>query len=446
MKRNRQRLLAVGVTALLLAGCSTTGGGTISDASQDPGVQDWATSVKEKYNGTSITIAAQTHPSTAAMQAMTADFSALTGIDVRWDIVDQNSLKQKIELDYQSGNAAYDAVMVDGFWMSSFTERGIVSDVSQRLNSAPDFFDYKDILPAYSQGLQQVDGKSYGVQIAGETRFIGYRKDLFDKYGKKPPTTMKEYLELAQFFNGKEDGLYGTSMRAQKGIHFASGLLTLMYQFSTGFWDPKTGADQIASPENVEALEYYLELLKTMPKDVGSYTHEEALSAFTSGHSAMWFDATAIAPTILDPDSSVVADKVAFVPPPSGPRGQYGALAGWGLSLASKAKNADAAWAFITYMTSKAKAAEYTHNGGVPTRTSTLANPQTDQEKVTYPAMLESLDKAKNLSDEGISWLPKVEQLDEKLTIIGNYCSEAFVGNLTAQEALERASAEIKSL
>jgi ABC-type glycerol-3-phosphate transport system substrate-binding protein len=446
MKRNRQRLLAVGVTALLLAGCSTTGGGTTSGASQDPGVQDWATSVKEKYNGTSITIAAQTHPSTAAMQAMTADFTALTGIEVRWDIVDQNSLKQKIELDYQSGNAAYDAVMVDGFWMSSFAERGIVADVSQRLNSAPDFFDYKDILPAYSEGLQEVDGKSYGVQIAGETRFIGYRKDLFDKYGKKPPTTMKEDLELAQFFTGKEDGLYGTSMRAQKGIHFASGLLTLMYQFSTGFWDPKTGADQIASPENVQALQYYLDLLKTMPKDVGSYTHEEALSAFTSGHSAMWFDATAIAPTILNPDSSVVADKVAFVPPPSGPRGQYGALAGWGLSLASKAKNADAAWAFITYMTSKAKAAEYTHNGGVPTRTSTLANPQTDQEKVTYPAMLESLDKAKNLSDEGISWLPKVEQLDEKLTIIGNYCSEAFVGNLTAKEALERASAEIKSL
>jgi multiple sugar transport system substrate-binding protein len=446
MKRNRLRLLAAGVTALVLAGCSTTGGGTTSGASQDPALQEWATSVKEKYNGTSITIAAQTHPSTAAMQAMTADFTALTGIDVRWDIVDQNSLKQKIELDYQSGNAAYDAVMVDGFWMSSFAERGIVADVTNRLTSAPGFFDYKDILPAYSEGLQQVDGKSYGVQIAGETRFIGYRKDLFDKYGKKPPTTMKEYLELAQFFNGKEDGLYGASMRAQKGIHFASGLLTLMYQFSDGFWDPKTGKDQIASPENVEALQYYLDLLKTMPKDVGSYTHEEALSAFTSGHSAMWFDATAIAPTILDPDSSVVADKVAFVPPPKGPNGQFGALAGWGLSLASKAKNADAAWEFITYMTSKAKAAEYIQNGGVPTRTSTLENPQTEEEKVYYPAMLESLDTAKNLSDKGISWLPKVEQLDEKLTIIGNYCSEAFVGGLTAKEALERASAEISSL
>jgi multiple sugar transport system substrate-binding protein len=446
MKRNRLRLLAAGVTALVLAGCSTTGGGTTSGASQDPGLQEWATSVKEKYNGTSITIAAQTHPSTKAMQAMTDEFTALTGVNVRWDIVDQNSLKQKIELDYQSGNAAYDAVLVDGFWMSSFAKRGIVADVSDRLKNAPDFFDSKDILPAYSEGLQQVDGKSYGVQIAGETRFIGYRKDLFDKYGKKPPTTMKEYLELAQFFNGKEDGLYGTSMRAQKGIHFASGLLTLMYQFSPGFWDPKTGEDKIASPENVEALQYYLDLLKTMPKDVGSYTHEEALSAFTSGHSAMWFDATAIAPTILDADSSVIADKVAFVPPPGGPRGQFGALAGWGLSLATHAKNSDAAWAFITYMTSKAKAGEYIQNGGVPTRTSTLENPQTDAEKVYYPAMLKSLDTAKNLSDEGISWLPKVEQLDEKLTIIGNYCSEAFVGNLTAKEALERASAEIKSL
>jgi ABC-type glycerol-3-phosphate transport system substrate-binding protein len=217
MKRNRLRLLAAGVTALVLAGCSTTGGGTTSGASQDPGLQEWATSVKDKYNGTSITIAAQTHPSTAAMQAMTADFTAQTGIDVRWDIVDQNSLKQKIELDYQSGNAAYDAVMVDGFWMSSFAERGIVADVTKRLDSAPDFFDYKDILPAYSEGLQQVDGKSYGVQIAGETRFIGYRTDLFEKYDKKPPTTMKEYLELAQFFNGKEDGLYGHLHAGTKG-------------------------------------------------------------------------------------------------------------------------------------------------------------------------------------------------------------------------------------
>lgn len=447
-KKLNGALAVLAASALMLTACSTTGsGGNAQSGDADPEVQAWADDVREQFEGTTITVAAQTHPSTDAMQELTDEFTALTGITVRWDIVDQNSLKQKIELDYQSSNGAYDAVMVDGFWMSSFVENGIVQDVSERLAEADEkFFDYADILPAYSEGLQTVDGASYGVQIAGETRFIGYRTDLFEKYDKKPPTTMAEYLELAKFFDGKEEGLYGDSMRGQKGIHFASGLLTLMYQFSTGFWNPETGEDQIASPENVEALQYYLDLLKTMPDDVGSYTHEEALSAFTSGHAAMWFDATAIAPTIMDPDSSVVSDKVAFVPPPSGPRGQFGALAGWGMSLAANSQQPDAAWAFIEYMTSKAIAPKYVEAGGVPTRTSTLENPTTDAQEVYYPAMLEALGTAENLAQEGISWLPKVEQLDEKLTIIGNWGSEAFVGSVTAEEALQRASAEIKSL
>lgn len=449
MFKRKGKLAAVAAAALLLAGCSTTGGGGGGDSSGnvDPVVQEWADGVREQFEGTTITVAAQTHPSTEAMQKLTAEFTSLTGVEVRWDIVDQNSLKQKIELDFQSGNAAYDAIMVDGFWMSSFVENGIVQDITNRLaETNADFFDYQDILPAYSEGLQTVDGTSYGIQIAGETRFIGYRTDLFEKYDKQPPTTMDEYLELAEFFNGKEEGLYGTSMRGQKGIHFTSALLTMMYQYSTGFWDPATGADQIASPDNVEAMQYYLDLLQTMPKDVGSYTHEEALSAFTTGHSAMWFDATAIAPTILDPEQSVISDKVAFVPPPIGPRGQYGALAGWGMSLAANSKNSDAAFAFIEYMTSKALAPAYVEAGGVPTRTSTLESPTTDAQQVYYPAMLEALGTAENLTAEGISWLPKVDKLDEKLTIIGNYGSEAFTGSLTAKEALEKASLEIQSL
>ena len=34
-----------------------------------------------------------------------------------------------------------------------------------------------------------------------------YRKDLFEKYNKKPPTTWEEYSELAKFFHGKLEPL-----------------------------------------------------------------------------------------------------------------------------------------------------------------------------------------------------------------------------------------------
>lgn len=440
---------ALVIGSLALAGCSSNDTSPPSNAAVDPAVAEWAADIKKEHGGSTVTIAAQTHPSTESMKKMTAQFESLTGIKVVWDIVDQNSLKQKIELDYQSGNAAYDVNMIDSFWLSGFTEKGVVDDISDRVADSaqtPAFFDYEDILPAYREGLDKYDGKTYGVQIAGESRFLGYRTDLFEKYKKKAPKTMDEFLELAQFFNGKEPGLYGVSMRGQKGIHFTSGMMTLMYQFSEGFFDPKTDENQIDSADNVTALEYYVDLLKNAPSDVGSYTHEEALSAFMSGHAAMWFDATAIAPSILDPDQSVVADKVAFAGPPSGPKGTFGALAGWSLGIANKSKNKDAAWAFIAYMTSKALSTSYMENGGVPTRTSVLQNPTTDEQKVYYSAMLDALTASANLVESGNSWLPQVPGSDEKLTIIGNYGSEALAGSITPKEALAKARAEVATL
>ena len=38
------------------------------------------------------------------------------------------------------------------------------------------------MLPAFRNGLGTYQGKIYGVPIAGETRFLAYRKDLFEKY------------------------------------------------------------------------------------------------------------------------------------------------------------------------------------------------------------------------------------------------------------------------
>lgn len=451
MKKNTAlRLGAVLVAgSLALAGCSSNDPAPPSNTKVDSAVEQWAADIKKEHGGSTVTIAAQTHPSTESMQKMTAKFEELTGIKVVWDIVDQNSLKQKIELDFQSGNGAYDVNMIDSFWLSGFTEKGVVDDISSRVSDTkqtPAFFDYEDILPAYREGLDKYDGKTYGVQIAGESRFLGYRTDLFKKYDKQPPKTMDEFLELAKFFNGKEPGLYGVAMRGQKGIHFTSGMMTLMYQFTEGFFDPATGENQVDSADNVKALEYYVELLKNAPSDVGSYTHEEALSAFMSGHAAMWFDATAIAPSILDKDQSTIVDKVAFAGPPEGPKGTFGALAGWSLGVANKSKNKDAAWAFITYMTSKAMAPAYMQNGGVPTRTSVLENPTTDEQKVYFPAMLDALTASANLVEAGNSWLPQVPGSDEKLTIIGNYGSEALAGSITAKEALAKAKAEIAAL
>jgi multiple sugar transport system substrate-binding protein/sorbitol/mannitol transport system substrate-binding protein len=305
-------------------------------------------------------------------------------------------------------------------------------------------------MPAYRNGIAGANGVNYGIPTAGETRFIAYRTDLFQKYNKQPPKTMDEFLELARFFNGK-DNVYGVSMRAQRGIHFASGWMSLMYNFGGGFMDQAALAQgrnviTVTTPQTIASLQFYVDLLKNAPPDVGTYTHEEALGAFLSGKTAMWLDATALANQITNPATSTVADKVAFVPTPTGPGGDGAALAGWNLGISRKSSHKDAAWAFITFMASKQKSADYVKAGGVATRDSVFANAELAALNPSYPAQKAALVSANGLVEKGLSWIPQSDQINQILDIAGGYGSAALAGTISVADACKSIQADSEDL
>jgi multiple sugar transport system substrate-binding protein/sorbitol/mannitol transport system substrate-binding protein len=456
-----RRIVAASVAACLavsLGACSTgeqspTTAGT-PDANADIStLQSWGEAMKARFDGSSITVAMASHPSTDAFKAMEAEFTSLTGISITWDIVEETNLKNKQLLDAQGGGN-YDVMMVDAFWMAEYASKNVLDPVTSWIDSptqTPPWFDYDDIMPAYRNGIAGANGTNYGIPTAGETRFIAYRTDLFEKYGKEPPKTMDEYLALAKFFNGKEDGLYGVSMRAQRGIHFASGWMSLMYNFGGGFLDQAALANgevklTVDTPETKESLQFYVDLLRNAPPDVGSYTHEEALNAFMAGSTAMWLDATALANQITDPAKSKVADNVGFVPTPTGPKGDGAALAGWNLGISAKSSNKDAAWAFITFMASKEKSVDYVKNGGVATRGSVFENQELAALNPSYPAQKVALESANGLVEKGLSWIPQYDQINQVLDIAGTYGSDALAGNITVDEAISKITKDAQDL
>lgn len=437
-----KRLLALVLSVMMLASCSAW-----AVAEDSSTVADWGAAMKEKYDGSQITVAMASHPSTEAFQAMVDDFTALTGIQVKWDVVEQTYLKNKELLDFQ-GSHAYDILMVDSFWNAEYGAKNICLPLDDYLADAemtPAWFDTEDLIPAYCD-LGRYQGVTIGIPIAGETRFLAYRTDLFEKYGKEPPKTMDEFLELAQFFTGKEEGLYGVSLRAQRGIHFASGWLTTMYAFCDGMMDQKTLQPTINDPGVVASLQWYLDMLKCAPPDVSTYTHEESLGAFISGRTAMWLDATAIAGAITDPEKSVIYDKVGFCAPPDGVAGESAALADWNLSIAKESANAPQAWAFIMYMMSRENSLTYINNGGAATRYSVYQNEDLVKQNPSYPAQLAALEKANGLIKRGLSWTPPHEQINQMLEIMGTYASQAQAGEMTAQEACDKAQEDVLKL
>ena len=403
-------------------------------------LEGWGEAMKAQYDGSKITVAMSAHNSTEAFKSMVDEFTALTGIEVVWDIVEETNLKNKQLLDVQ-GAGSYDVMMVDAFWMSEYASKNVLIPIDTYANDAsktPAWFDYEDIMAAYRNGIAGANGVNYGIPTSGETRFIAYRTDLFEKYGKTAPATMDEFLELARFFNDVEDVEYGVWM-------------SLMYNFGAGFVDQSTldGGDVVVttnSAETKESLQYFVDLMNCAPPDVGTYTHEEALGAFISGKTAMWLDATALAGQITDPASSTVADKVAFVPPPTGPAGDGAALAGWSLGISTASKNQDQAWAFICFMASREKAEEYILAGGGATRASVFENETLQAANPSFPAQLEALDAANGLVEKGLSWIPQHDMANQMLEIAGAYGSDALAGNISVDEACESAQVDIIDL
>ena len=412
-------------------------------------VEGWAEMVKSKHEGETLNLLFAAHDNSEVMQSFSPEFEEMTGIKVNWKIIDTTQLKNDQLMDFSGKSGGYDVYMVDRFWLDEYVAKDVLVPLDTYLNDAeqtPEWYDFEDILSAYRDGLAKIGEAYYGVPVVGETRLVGYRTDLFEKYGKEPPKTTDELLELAQFFNEKEDGLYGIAMRAQKGIMCASGWMSLVYNFSDGFVDQQTGEPLMDDPRNVEALQYFVDLLKNAPPDISTYTHEEALGAFITGKTAMWLDANALIPSIMDEEKSIIYDKVAFVPTPAGPNGRGAALSGWSVGIPTTSEHADAAWAFIMYMTSKEMAKTLYEAGSAPTRTSIFSDPQVVETDPTMPAQILALEEADELVKRGIAWIPPNEKTTQIFDIVGNYANQALTGEITAEEACTYSQQELSDL
>ncbi|BAS28046.1 ABC transporter substrate-binding protein [Limnochorda pilosa] len=441
----RQRGKAL--SALLLV----TALATVPAWAQDAALEEWGDQVRSRLGGTTITVGAQTHPSTEAFQAMEAEFEALTGIQVEWDVMEEIYLHDKLLTEHTARTGRYDVVSMDVTWIGEFAAKQVVDPLDAYLadpNKTPAWFDYEDIVPAYRDGLGSYDGKVYGIPSAGESAFVAYRQDLFDKYGYDPARikTTDDLLEAARFFDEKEPGLSGISMRGRRGHHLVYGWFQFLYPYGGRVLKPGTTDVVVNSPEVVESLQFYLDLMKYAPTGIENFSHEEATTSFMQGQSALWFDATALAPWIEDAERSIVAGKVGYLPPPAGPDGAYGAVAGWNLALSAQSRNKDAAWAFIMFMTSRANAEEYVNRGGVVTRLSILDDPDFVERYPYYPQISASLDLANRLVEQGVDWRPRMPEWPRMGEILGLYGSQALVGQISAEQAAELAASEIQGL
>lgn len=338
---------------------------------------------KEKVT---LTIATVNNTDMFIMQKLTSQFTEKTGIDLKYVILPENELRQKVTEDVRIGAGKYDIVTIGTYdtpfwgqnkWVESLETYFDNLDSEERKQ-----YDREDLLRPIRSALS-FKGAQFALPFYGESSILYYRKDLFDAAGLKMPDrpTWNQVYEFAKKLHNPSNGVYGIILRGQPGWGMNMAVFGSMINTFGAKWYDMNWKPQFNTAEMKNCWEFYKKIISEAGEpDAHVQGFPECMKLFSEGKGAMWYDATAQAGTLMGKDSQVVG-KVGYALAPTERKDNAGWLWAWSLAIESSSKNKDAAFKFITWATSK----EYIELVGntigwaqVPpaTRESTYANPK----------------------------------------------------------------------
>jgi sorbitol/mannitol transport system substrate-binding protein len=392
------------------------------------------------------------NPQMEDIQKLTADnFTKQTGIKVKFTILPENELRDKVTQDVANQGGQYDVATVGGYEVPIWAKNGWLTELGDKAQ-ADSSYDAGDLLKPMVEALTAADGKVYGEPFYGESSFLMYNKDLFAAKGITMPEhpTWDQVAQMADKLNDKSKGVAGICLRGLPGWGELFAPLTTVVNTYGGTWFEKDWTPKVNAPEFKAATQFYVNLLKKDGEPGAPQAgFTECLNSFGQGKAAMWYDATSAAGTLEDPSASKVAGKVGYVYAPVNKTQYSGWLWTWSWVAPKTTKKADAAWKFISWATSK----DYEQLVGsklgwsrVPSgkRTSTYSIPQyKDSAKAFADITLASIQHA-DPQNPGLQPRPTVgiqyvgiPEFEDLGTKVSQEVSAAIAGSTTVDKALD---------
>ncbi|MFJ2772910.1 ABC transporter substrate-binding protein [Streptomyces sp. NPDC087300] len=419
--------------APLLAGCWTGAGGTGS-------------------GGDSVNVLMVNNPQMVELQKLTAaHFTKETGIKVNFTVLPENDVRDKISQDFANQAGQYDVATLSNYEIPIYARNGWLHEVGPYARKDKGY-DEKDILPPMRQSLTGDDGKLYGQPFYGESSFLMYRKDVFEKAGLTMPEkpTWRQVARLAAQVDGARPGMKGICLRGLPGWGEVMAPLTTVVNTFGGTWFDKGWKARLDSPEFEKATRFYVDLVREHGESGAAQSgYAECLNNLTQGKTAMWYDATAAAGS-LEAAKSPVKGKIGYVPAPVERTANSGWLYTWAWGMQKASRNPDKAWKFISWASGK----EYEELVGekigwsnVPAgkRASTYANPAYRKEAAAFQDVTRAAIEGARPRDPGLQPRPApgiqfvgIPEFTDLGTKVSQEISAAIAGRQSVASALEK--------
>ena len=273
------------VAALALAGCAGAGGGGGSGGGGG-GTED------------SLSVLMVGNPQMVDIEKLTADhFTKDTGIEVNYTILPENELRDKMTQDIATGAGQYDVVTVGAYEVPIWSGNDWLQPLDEYVDSAEDF-DREDLLEPITALLTGEDDQLYALPFYGESSFLMYRKDIFEKEGIEMPMkpTWDEVADIAAQVDGAQPGMKGICLRGLPGWGEMFAPLTTVVNTFGGTWFTEDWEAQVNAPEFTEATQFYVDLVREHGEPGAAQAgFTECLNAMSQEKVAMWYDATSAA-------------------------------------------------------------------------------------------------------------------------------------------------------
>ncbi|ARO26603.1 MULTISPECIES: sugar ABC transporter substrate-binding protein [unclassified Rhizobium] len=401
-----------------------------------------------------LTIATVNNGDMIIMQKLSPEWEKETGNKVNWVVLEENVLRQKVTTDIATKSGQYDIITIGGYEAPIWGKQGWLAPVD---DLGADY-DYDDLLAPIKTGLT-VDGKLYAVPFYTESSFTLYRKDLFDAAGIKMPDepTYDQIKEYAAKLTDKSKEQYGLCLRGKPGWGENMAFLGTMINAYGGRWFDMDWKPQINSEPWKKAITDYVDLMtKYGPPGVTANGFNENQALFSTGHCAMWIDATSAAGRVYDPKQSTVADKIAFTRAPVAVTANGSSWSwSWNLAIPATSTKLDAAKSFLKWATSKDYVKKVGETEGwvaVPpgTRKSTYALPEYQKAAPFADTVLKAIlsaDPSKPTKDPvpytGVQFvaIPEFQGIG---TLVGQQIAAALSGQQSVDAALDSAQKQVE--
>ncbi len=436
MKHRRHVLiwLAVGLMlAFVLSACSAP---QPTEAPPSSGGEEKPTEAPAQTEKVTLNVIMEEVPDYDIVAELTKQFEADNpDIEVVFDAMPYDAMRDKILTSFLAPKATYDIIIVDNPWMDEFGNAGYLTPLDDYI-AKTNGYNYDDFVGPLRE-IGEVDGKIYGVPYYNYALGLIVRQDIFDDKGVAVPTTLDDYVKTVQSLT--TDDFYGAAMQPQRGYKIFEEWKNWLYGAGGDLTDDQ-GKVIINNDAGLKALELYIETYNTAaPPNSLNWGFDEALRAMATGQAATMLSYNWMLPTLNSPDGPAgdLAGNFQLYEVPGG----KAVLGAWHWAIPKNSQNADAAWKYISWITSPSVDKERVIKGGAPIRVSVMQDKEVWEKgfgEQYYTTVLSILEDAEPLATGN--------HAEEIIEVVGTELNAAVAGQKSAKQALDDAAKQVEEI